>query len=102
MLLNRVSHGTAKPLRVNDTVGPFPDLIDHYCALFAAVALEIALAITVQIEPPRKDAPGDRAFPDRGTDSFALPHDFTWKAHIDGQKFRHLLLQPKWFLVAKS
>ena len=69
------------------------ELINHNGTMFTAVAFEIGLAIAVQIEPSSKDPPGDRAFPDRGADDFALPRDFTWKAHIDGQKFRHWLLQ---------
>ena len=69
------------------------ELIHHDGTLFAAVAFEIGLAIAVEIEPSSKDAPGDRAFPDRGADDFALPCNFTWEAHIDGQKFRHWLLQ---------
>jgi hypothetical protein len=67
-------------------------LINHHGALFTAVALEISLAIAVQIQPSSKDASGDRAFPDRGADNFALPRNFTWKADIDGEKFRHHLL----------
>ena len=70
-------------------------MINHNGTTFTAVAFEIGLAIAVQIEPSRKDAPGDRAFPERGADDFALPRGFTWKAHFDGQKFRHWLIQCK-------
>jgi hypothetical protein len=59
------------------------------------VAFEIGLAIAVEVEPPGENSPRYRAFPDRGADDFALPRNFTWKAHIDGQKFWHWLLQCK-------
>jgi len=65
------------------------ELINHNGTMFTPVALEIALAIAVQIEPSSKDAPGERAFPDGGADDLPLPRDFAWKAHVDGQKFRH-------------
>src|SRR5277367_879701 len=65
------------------------ELINHNGTMFTAVAFEIALAIAVQIEPPSKDAPGDRAFPDRGADDFALPRNLAWQADINRQKFWH-------------
>jgi hypothetical protein len=78
------------------------DLINHDGTLFTAVACEIALAVAVQIEPSSKHAPGDREFPDSRADCLALPRDFTWNSDIDGQKPRHLFLQRKWLLTAKS
>ncbi len=68
-------------------------LINHNGAVLTAVALKVGLAISVQIEPSSKDTPWDRVFPDRRADSFPLPCDFTWKADINGQKFRHRLLR---------
>jgi len=71
------------------------ELINHYGTVFAAMAFEIALGIAVQIKPSSKDAPQDRAFPDRGAHDFALPCNLTWQADVNGQKFWHWLLQCK-------
>src|ERR1700739_1546243 len=70
--------------------------------MFTAMAFEIGLAIAVQIEPSSKNTPGDGPFPDRGADDFALPCDFTWKAHIDGQKFRHGILQMRAVPISRT
>lgn len=69
------------------------ELINHNGTMFTAVAFEIALAVAVQIEPSGKDAPGDRAFPDRGADDFALPRNLTWQADVNRQKFWHWLIR---------
>jgi hypothetical protein len=58
-------------------------LIDHDGAVFATMALEIALAIAIQIQSPSKDTMGYGAFPDCGADQLALPFDFARKADID-------------------
>jgi hypothetical protein len=43
------------------------------------MALEIALAIAIQIEPP-----GGRAFSDRGENEFTIPFDFARDTDIHG------------------
>jgi hypothetical protein len=68
------------------------DLIDHQGALFAAMTLKICLAISIQIQAPNKDAIRHGAFPDCGTDEFALPFNFARKTNIDRQEFRHWTL----------
>ena len=63
------------------------ELINHDGTMFAAVACEIGLAIAVQIEPSSKDPPGDRAFPDRGADDFALPRDLAGRPTLTDRSF---------------
>jgi hypothetical protein len=71
------------------------DLIDHDGPMFATVAIQITLTITIEIEPSSKHTPGHSALPDCSADNFALPRDFARKAHIDGEKLRHGDLQLK-------
>jgi hypothetical protein len=58
------------------------ELIDHHSTVFSAVACEIALTITVKIEPPRHHPACYGSLPDSGVDHFALPFDIGWKADV--------------------
>jgi hypothetical protein len=68
------------------------NLINKYRAVLAAVPLQIALAIPVDVEPQRHSAALDRRFPDSGMDDFALPRDIAREANIDREQTRHLFL----------
>jgi hypothetical protein len=46
------------------------------------VACEIALTVTVKIEPPRHHPACYGSLPDSGVDHFALPFDIGWKADV--------------------
>jgi hypothetical protein len=70
-------------------------LIDHDSPVLTAVALEIGLAVAVQIEPSGYDSPRDSPFPDRCANDSSLPRDFLWKADIDRQKFGHCALRSR-------
>ena len=68
------------------------NLIDEDCAMLAAMAGEIALAIPVEVEPPRHATALHRRFPDAGVDSLALPRDVARETDIDRKQARHLVL----------
>jgi hypothetical protein len=58
-------------------------LIDHDGAMLTTMALEIPLAIAIQIQSPSKETMRYGAFPDCGADQLALPFDLARKANID-------------------
>jgi len=49
------------------------DLIGHHGALLAAVALQVALAVAVEVQPPRHHRPAHRMLPHAGVHGLALP-----------------------------
>ena len=68
------------------------DLIDEDRAMLAAMPLQIALTIPVDVEPPHHSTALNRRFPDSGVDSFALPRDVAREPNIDRKQARHLFL----------
>ena len=70
------------------------DLINEDRAMLAAMALQIALAIAVDVEPPRHATALHGRFPDSGVDSLALPRDVAREPDIDRKQARHLFLVP--------
>jgi hypothetical protein len=61
-----------------EVVLPVPvglDLIDEHGALFAAVAVAVALPVTVDVEPTHHLRTLDGVFPDPGVHGVALPGD---------------------------
>ena len=68
------------------------DLIDEDRAMLAAMAGEIALAIPVEVEPPRHPGALNRRFPDAGMDRSALPGDIAREPDIERKQARHLIL----------
>jgi hypothetical protein len=68
------------------------DLIDHHGTLFATMTLKICLAIAIKIQSPSKNTMRYGTLQDRGTNKLALPFNFAWKTDIDGQEFRHGIL----------
>jgi hypothetical protein len=59
------------------------ELVDHHSTVLSAVACEIALTITIKIEPPGHHPALYGSLPDSGVDHFALPFDIGWKADVD-------------------
>ena len=58
------------------------DLIDEGGSLFAAVAAQIALAVSIQIQPADPAPAVHGIFPDRGAYNAALPLDIARKSDI--------------------
>jgi hypothetical protein len=58
------------------------ELIDHHGTLFAPMALEIPLAIAIQIQSASNDTVRYGLLPNCGADQLALPFEFTRKADI--------------------
>jgi hypothetical protein len=65
------------------------ELIDEHRALLAAVPVEIALAVAVDVQPAHHDRPVDRSLPDPGVDGASLPADVLRQADVDRQQGRH-------------
>ncbi len=70
------------------------NLINEDRAMLAAMAFEIALAIPVDVEPPRHATALHGRFPDAGVDSSALPRDVARETDIDRKQARHFCLLP--------
>src|ERR1700735_2607395 len=60
--------------------------------MLAAVSLQIALTIAVDVEPPHPSTALHGRFPNSGMDSFALPRDVARESNIDREQARHLCL----------
>src|SRR5215471_16848628 len=67
-------------------------LVDEYGALLPAVAGEIGLRITIDIELAHHAPSINGTFPDRGTDSFAVPCHVARKADIYRKQSGHAYL----------
>jgi hypothetical protein len=50
--------------------------------VFAAMPRQISLAISIDVEPLCHPSALNRRFPNGGVDSFPLPLDVAWQAHI--------------------
>ncbi len=59
------------------------ELVDHHGPVLPAVACEVSLAVSVQIQAPRHHPARDGFLPDAGVHQLALPFDVTWKTDID-------------------
>jgi len=59
-------------------------LVDKDGAMLA-VADQVALSVTVEIEPPRHAPARNGALPDRGMDRLPAPRDIVWKADVNRQ-----------------
>jgi hypothetical protein len=68
------------------------DLINKDRAMLAAMALQIALTIPVDVDPPHHSTALHRRFPDSGMDSFTLPRDVAREPNINREQARHLFL----------
>ena len=64
-------------------------LIHHDCALFPAVAAQVTLAVTVDVEPAHHDRALDGGLPNPGVDGFIAPLHVLGHAHIDRNKGAH-------------
>jgi hypothetical protein len=64
-------------------------LIHENGAVLPAMTSEIALAVTIQIEPARHDPARNGLLPYGSTNLFSLPFDFTRETDIDGDECGH-------------
>src|SRR5215469_5787281 len=82
------------------------DLVDEDGLLLTAVANQIALTVSFQIQPADPTAASHRSLPDRSVYSATLPRDITRKSDIHRQQSRHDPLHfdrdRKCFLAARS
>src|SRR5262249_18490708 len=58
------------------------ELVDEDGALFSPVPTQIALPVTVQVQPADPAAANHWILPDRGVHSAAPPLDVAWKADV--------------------
>src|SRR6185312_1571313 len=65
------------------------DLVDEHRALLAAVPVEVALAVAVDVQPAHHPRPVDLLLPDPGVHGVALPADVLRQADVDRQQPRH-------------
>src|SRR6516165_1423661 len=65
------------------------DLVDKDCPVFAAMPRQISLAVPIDIEPSCHPPALNRSLPDGGVNSFPLPLDVAWQAHIYREQSRH-------------
>ncbi len=59
------------------------DLVDEHGSLLAAVAVQVALAVPVDVQPPHHPRPVDLALPHAGMDRLAVPGHIFRQAHVD-------------------
>jgi hypothetical protein len=67
-------------------------LVDQYRALFTAVTTQIALAVTVEVEPACLDRSVHRGLPDPGVHGLVAPWHIFGHAHVHRNKLAHLRL----------
>jgi len=67
-------------------------LINKNRAVLPAVTGEVGLRITIDIELADHSPSGNRRFPDRGSDSFSVPHDVARQTDIYREQSRHSYL----------
>src|SRR5215472_4678586 len=82
------------------------DLVDEDGLLLTPVADQVALTVSIQIQPADPTAASHRILPDRGVNSATLPLDITRKSDIHRQQSCHVPLHfdgdRKCFLAARS
>ena len=70
------------PLKVLLPVSVGVELIDHHCAMFSAMSLQVTLAIAIEIETARHQPSRHRLLPDSGANHLALPLDVARQTYI--------------------
>src|SRR6516225_6838214 len=104
-VLAELSVDKVGPLQVLLPVAIRFDLVDEDGLLLTAVANQIALTVSFQIQPTDPTAASHRILPDRGVYSATLPRDITRKSDIHRQQSRHVPLHfdrdRKCFLAAR-
>src|SRR5262249_12804831 len=105
-VLTELSAHKSGPLQLLLPVAIRFDRVDEDGLLLTAVADQIALTVSFQIQPADPTAASHRSLPDRGVYSATLPRDITRKSDIHRQQLRHVPLHfdrdRKCFLAARS
>src|SRR5262249_23494730 len=70
-------------------VGIRLDLVDVDRALLPAVAAQVTLTISVDIQSTHPAAATHRVLPDRGVHRAALPRDVAWESDVDREQASH-------------
>ena len=91
-ILAELAIGEVVAAKLSLPIGVRVDLINKDRAMLAAMPLQIALTVSVDVEPPHHPPASHRRFPDPGMDGFALPRDVARKPDIDRKQARHLSL----------
>jgi len=81
-VLAELSVDEVSPLQLLLPVTTRFDLVNEDGSLLTAVPGEVALTISVQIQPPDPAAAAHRILPDRGVHSASLPPDVAWKSDV--------------------
>ncbi len=76
----------AGPVQVLLPVAIRFDLVDEDGALLPAVPGQVALAVSVQIQPANPAAATHRILPDSGVHRATLPRDIAWKSDVHRQE----------------
>ena len=62
------------------------DLIDQNCSVLAAMPGEIALGVSVDVQPPDQAAALDRVFPHARVHGLTAPRNVAWKSNSTDNK----------------
>ena len=88
-VLAEISRHEIRPPKILRPVAVGFELVDHDRTLLAAMALEVSLAVAIEIQPAGDNPPHHRRLPDRRPDSPALPRDVLRKSDIDRNDDTH-------------
>jgi hypothetical protein len=78
-----------RPRKIARPVAVGFELVDHERTLLAAMAAEVALAVTIEVQPAGDNPSGHRCLPDRRPDGPTLPRDILRKSDIDRNDHAH-------------
>jgi hypothetical protein len=81
-VLSKLSVFKVVPLKVFSPIAVRVKLVDHHCAMLAAMTSKISLPVTIEIESPRHHPSRHRSLPHGSTDDFALPRDILRKSDV--------------------
>jgi len=77
------------PVQVSAPVLVGVRLVHHHGTLLAAVPVQIALPVAVEVQPPGRHRPVDRLLPDAGVDHPVAPGDVPRPADVHRQQRGH-------------
>jgi len=65
------------------------ELVDQHCAVLAAVPGDVALAVTLDVQPPDEARPADRLLPHAGVHRGTVPGHVLRQTHVHRHQRRH-------------